>query len=96
MKEKMFPVLNQQSCRISERKQMPREVPWRLVEPHSKQIWNNHDQTLERLAQRGGLAPEELYLAFHGRSFSDRDENGKRKTIDEQVAIDWCWGLLML
>lgn len=44
----------------------PRSLPWRLVEPARKQAMANHKQTLERLAERGGLAPAELLLALSG------------------------------
>lgn len=82
--DKRFPVLNQQSCRPSERKTMPRSVQWAFVEKFRIQAEENHDQTLERLAERGGLAPEELWLAAHGQSLF-------RKKIDEQAAIDWLY-----
>ena len=41
-------------------------VPWRMIEPYAAQAKANHDQTLERLAQRGGLDPCELYCIVHG------------------------------
>ncbi len=44
----------------------PRSVPWVLVAPHEKQARLNHDQTLERLAQRGGLSPSELVAVVRG------------------------------
>jgi hypothetical protein len=85
MTDRRFPVLNQQNCRPQERKTMPRSVPWSLVEPWREQAQLNHGQTLERLAERGGLAPEELYAAAHQlglRSLTDG-------SIGEQQAIDW-------
>jgi hypothetical protein len=45
----MFPVLGSKET-----------VPWSLVEPHRAQAIKNHYQTLERLAQRGGLSWLEL------------------------------------
>ena len=30
-------------------------VPWKMIEPHERQAERNHNQTLERLAERGGL-----------------------------------------
>lgn len=44
----------------------PRSVPWAVVAPHEKQAKHNHDQTLQRLAQRGGLSALELYCVLHG------------------------------
>ena len=79
---KRFPVLNQQHCRPSERKTMPRTVPWTFVEKFRAQAEYNHDQTLEQLAERGGLAPDEMYAAAHGVGLF-------KVQIDEQTAIDW-------
>ena len=78
-----FPVLNQQHCRRSEQKEMPATVPWEFVETFRKQAESNHSQTLERLAERGGLAPNEMWYAAHGTHFF------KSKKIGEQESIDW-------
>lgn len=49
----------------------PRSIPWEAIEPHRQQAESNHcGQTLERLAQRGGLDPSEIYLAVNGLPFS--------------------------
>lgn len=61
---------------------MPRSVSWAFVEKFREQAESNHGQTLEVLARRGGLAPEELWLAAHGHRLF-------RVKIDEQAAIDW-------
>lgn len=52
---RQFPVLS--SCRHP---RMPRSVPWRLLAPHEEQARANHSQTLERLAERGGLDVTEM------------------------------------
>lgn len=40
-------------------------IPWSLIEPHRKRAEYNHcGQTLERLAQRGGLSPRETLVAI--------------------------------
>lgn len=46
-----------------------RAVPWDLVEKHRVQIEKNHYQTLERLAERGGLSWAELVAAMAGKSY---------------------------
>lgn len=46
---------------------VPRAVPWRLVEQHTTQAMTNHRQTLERLAERGGLRPDELVAVLEDR-----------------------------
>lgn len=56
-------------------------VPWRLVEPYEAQASANHDQSLERLHARGGLAPGELWCIVHGKRW--------REQPDETVALAW-------
>lgn len=45
----------------------PSWIPWSAIAPYEGQAKLNHDQTLERLAQRGGLGPEEAYLVMTGK-----------------------------
>lgn len=61
---------------------MPQSVPWDFVEKFRKQAEYNHGQTLERLAERSGLSPEEMWLAAHGHKLF-------KIKVDEQLAIDW-------
>lgn len=49
-----------------ERLGCPRSAPWSFVAPHEAQAQANHEQTLERLAQRGGLGPSELVAVVRG------------------------------
>jgi hypothetical protein len=65
MSEHRFRILNQQNCRPERRLKMPESVPWSMVEPWRARIELNHGQTLERLNERGGLAPEELWCGAH-------------------------------
>jgi len=61
-----FPVLRGQSNVATEIWQAwPRSVPWAWVERFRARAQGNHDQTLERLAKRGGLCPTELWIAAH-------------------------------
>lgn len=39
-------------------------IPWEIITPHRERIERYHGQTLVRLSQRGGLAPDELDM--HG------------------------------
>ena len=70
-----FPVLWQGSrhCLAElERLGCPRTVPLALVAPHEAQAMRNHGgQTLARLAERGGLAPEELVCTLLDRPLQD-------------------------
>ena len=63
---RMFPVLNQ-----SKVKHDITEVPWDLLAHFEKQVIKNHQQTLKRLAERGGLSVEEILLILLGRPISD-------------------------
>lgn len=44
----------------------PRSVPWAFIEAHHKGCLDNHDQTPEELARRGGLAPAEIVAIIKG------------------------------
>lgn len=67
-------------------------VPWELAKKCEAQIEANHGkQSLERLANRGGLAPDEFYYAYLGRSYYDTPRVTKEYAegfIDE-LLLDW-------
>lgn len=44
-----------------------RSIPWAVIASHEAQALANHDQTLERLAQRGGLDPTEAVAVLQDR-----------------------------
>ncbi len=79
-----FPVLWQGHSRteIAELRKMgcPRAVPWDFVAPHEAQAQSNHDQTLKRLAERGGLSPSELFAVVTGQGL---DAVVRTKDIDK-------------
>ena len=78
--ERQFPVL----LNYQERKmhpECPRSVPWQFVETFREQARANHGQTLERLAERGGLDPCEMWNAAHGHRWSNK--------VDLAAAIAW-------
>lgn len=66
--ERRFPLLqdgvHMQAARVLG---WPPSIPWSVVEPHGRQALKNHSQTLERLAERGGLAPSELMAVLEDR-----------------------------
>ena len=41
-------------------------VPWAFLAPHENQARRNHGQTLERLAERGGLSAKEMLAVVTG------------------------------
>lgn len=60
---KEFPVLWQgtrEHIALLTRLGCPKSVPWSLVKEHESQCLANHHQSVQRLAERGGLSPEEL------------------------------------
>lgn len=66
MSDRRFPVIVGQSRLPREvRDRWPRSVPWIFAEKFRAQAEANHSQTLEVLARRGGLAPEEMWCAAH-------------------------------
>jgi hypothetical protein len=72
----------------------PRSVPWAFIEPGRAQALSNHDQTLERLAERGGLCPGKIRCALEGKKLWPHfnnlgtDENKKRNDADAAWLIE--------
>lgn len=65
----MFPILLNQKEWDSEnikKVTFPKTIPIGFVSQFEKQIYKNHGQTVERLAERGGLHPTELCAAMYG------------------------------
>lgn len=60
-----FPILNSDGARID----------YQLVADHGGQAQKNHYQSVERLAQRGGLSWSEIHAVLHGRAFQKIDQN---------------------
>jgi hypothetical protein len=48
----------------------PEWFPWDLLQAHEAQARANHDQTLTRLAQRGGLSLQEIWCVMHDLKWS--------------------------
>jgi len=64
MSDRQFPVLYGYTLKGLD--WMPKSIPWSEAEKFREQAHTNHGQTLERLAERGGLAPEEILDAYNG------------------------------
>jgi hypothetical protein len=77
-----FPILRPEWDRVFHREypDCPASVPWDLVAPHAAQAQRNHGQSLETLARRGGLAPDELFAVMH-------DQPWQR--MDMRLAVDF-------
>ncbi len=68
MTERRFPIQIPSHHSDEQAVSFPRSVPWSFVEPHREQIEKNHcGQTLERLVERWGLSPYELWCGVTGR-----------------------------
>lgn len=50
-----------------------KSVPWSVIAGHERQALINHGQTLERLAERGGLSPAEAVAIIGDRKFERMD-----------------------
>ena len=48
---------------------VPDSIPWEAISPHEQQARANHGQSLEMLAQRGGLSPYELLAVLRDHAF---------------------------
>lgn len=46
------------------------QVPWEMILPHEKQALRNHSQTIQRLAERGGLSACEAVAVLEDREYS--------------------------
>lgn len=63
-----FPILRPYGYREDRewsRRSWPVSVPWSLLEPHRLQAEKNHGQSIERLAERGGLSPQEMWCVLN-------------------------------
>lgn len=49
----------------------PESIPWEWLIEHEEQAKRNHRQSLERLAERGGLSPMELYAVMHDLDYGE-------------------------
>jgi len=64
-------------------------IPWELIAPHEAQAQRNHGgQTLQRLAERGGLCPLEAVAVLKDMDYRDRwphCPHGTRAERDSRV-----------
>lgn len=71
MRERRFPILETSPAPQGAKQ----DVPWGLVEPHREQAQLNHYQSLERLAERGGLSWCELIAVLEDRPWRRMDND---------------------
>ena len=82
MLEKEFPIMS--SYKPSDRHiNCPTSIPWDLL--NEEQAKKNHDQTLERLAERGGLAPSEALAIIERRTWKSMDYSEASAKLKELI-----------
>ena len=62
-------------------------VPWAMIEPHAKQAYSNHSQTLERLAERGGLSPCEAIAILNDQPWRKMDQNNANAILASKITL---------
>jgi hypothetical protein len=68
--ERTFPVLwpvMRKDIALWTALECPKVVPWAFIADHAEACVRLHDQTPERLAERGGLAPNEMLAVIEPR-----------------------------
>lgn len=76
--EKMFPIMS---------KDERTGIPWRVIAPHEAQAQRNHGQSLQRLAERGGLCWSETWGVLTGVGWSRLPRNQEAQCKAEVLAI---------
>lgn len=65
-----------------------RSIPWPMIAPHEAQALRNHGQTLQRLAERGGLSPGEACDVLLGHRWATTPEAGAVALL-ERLVEEW-------
>jgi hypothetical protein len=61
-------------------------IPWSVIAPHARQAWDNHSQTLDRLAQRGGLSRCEAVAVLEDRPWRKMDQIEAERRLANIIA----------
>jgi len=81
-----FPIMASLPDRRRYGSQLRASIPWAMIEPHRKQAAKNHGgQSLERLADRGGLAPDEAIAVLEDRAWTFKESLYARARLEELV-----------
>lgn len=84
---KRFPVLPLYGRKRKKYKDYPKYIPWEIIKQHEEQAMINHCQSLERLAIRGGLSPDEILVVIEHRKW--RPMNIERAINKLNQIIKW-------
>ena len=85
MSDKRFPVLGLWGFGKELQEQCPKSVPWQMLAPHEDQAVSNHSQSLNRLAQRGGLSPCEMLAVLEDRCWHKMSDEDSVRGLVEAV-----------
>lgn len=92
MTERRFPVLlSYQERRECEPLGCPRTVPWALVAAHEAQALENHGQTVQRLAERGGMGTRELVAVLTDRHWREVRGMTEAEAVPELLVLLERW-----
>ncbi len=65
-------------------------IPWSIIAPCEAQAQRNHSQTLERLAERGGLDPNEAIWVLNGERWkTEKQQDNGAARLREIVKERW-------
>lgn len=79
MSTKWYPIMHSDTVKA---------IPWDVLAPHEFQALNNHDQTLQRLAERGGLSPEEALAIIEGQRCPFKADDSSSSRLLERAFKD--------
>lgn len=63
-------------------------IRWSVIAGHERQAMHNHGQTLERLAERGGLSPAEAVAIIEDRPFRRMELKDAEARLMELCEVD--------
>jgi hypothetical protein len=82
----MFPIMmDENKWETLNDDQLPRRVPMEFMAQFRVRIMKTHDQTIERLAERGGMHPTEICAAMYDKDFYTYW--GDKKITDKQTTF---------
>ena len=77
---------------MGEREVMPimkgvflKAVPWAIISAHEEQAQRNHSQTLNRLAERGGLIPSEAVAIIKNEPWTSKTSSQIEKKCEASL-----------
>lgn len=86
LKARKFPVLMGADSKELRAFGCPMVVPWDFIADNARMCEQNHSQTPERLAERGGLAPCEMCAVVEGRRWMKMTNEESAKRLLELLA----------